>query len=115
MSPGDRFQLIVAKRITHLARIRDIAAEGFERADDPHICVRRLDVVNYVAERLGRIPGPRLFIDVQTAVALLGWQCASVGNRRYFRQVKAKGVSADVALKATRDDKRRARHGPQKL
>lgn len=113
MATQGGFRRIVARRLVYLTRVREIAQEAFHTMPEPSYCVRRMEVVNYVATRLRRPAGARLCADVRAAVAGLGWGAVDACGRAYFSNVKPKNVSDDKALKASREDKRRAKYGPE--
>ena len=114
MDRTSSFRRIVAKRIRHLARVRDLAAEGFEFIPNPALVVRRMDVVRYVATRLGVVAGNRLCADVRAAVASLGWEAVDTGGYAFFRNVKPRNMSTDEALATSREERRKARYGQAK-
>lgn len=103
----------VRKRLDEEKRLKWTAAleSQFETvAGDQRFCVRRLDVVEHVAQVLN-IPvlNNRVFADVARAASSLGWQPVKNGGRSLFRCVKPRGIGLEEALtvsKALRYDPR---------
>lgn len=99
------------------AAIRAAMLEGFEPVASHDFVVRRLEVVQKTAERLGvDVVSPAFHIEVAAQARRLGWQLVRNGNRHLFRGVKRRSASLAAALvesRAHRLDTRKHRKRPK--
>jgi len=83
-------------------RVRAAMLAGY-RKDGPAFCVRRTEVVEHVARRLGiPVVSYQLFVEVADAATVLGWQTVCCGGRQLFRGVRNRRQSAAEALARSR-------------
>lgn len=111
MNAAARISRLVSRRIQYLARVQELAAEGFELAPSARYVVRRADVAGYVARGLGIDASPALYQALLAATKALGWEPTKSHNRSLYRRVKVRGMSDERALELSQQLRRRPGSG----
>lgn len=97
----------LVRRVQRHRELEALIAAEFEVVDNYRICVRRDDVVRYVADMLStpleqvNMSG-RLRKDVRVAVRRMGGVVTRRGNKRIFRRIKRRSMSMDDAIDTSR-------------
>ena len=99
-------ELAVAELLRR-AKVHAALAAGYETADGPEFCVRRLEVVEHVARSLGvRVLNNELFNQVERRAHELGWESVKNGGRSLFRRVRRRGLDEAEAIAVSRSNRR---------
>jgi hypothetical protein len=93
------------------SQVREVLSASYDvTPGDPRFCVRRLEVVEYVARALGiAVLNNAVFADVEAAASAQGFQAVKNGNRSLFRCVKRRDHDHETALAVSGANRRDAR------
>jgi hypothetical protein len=103
----ERLEAEKRRREERAKKVREAIASTFEVAAGPVYCVRRLEVVEYVARTLGEpVINNAFHAEVERAARWLGMQPVKNGNRSLFRCARRRDQDDEAALALSRANRR---------
>jgi hypothetical protein len=97
----------ILREVVRRRKLQEALRAKFETVpSDPRFCVRRADVVAHAARALDiRVVNNDVFIDVERAAIVLGWEPVKNGGRSLFPCVKRKGQDHTEALAGSQEQR----------